>query len=93
VPRPPRHTPTRARREHAACDDRLDNSRSPIDELNPALFDELLAQIVGFAIPIARLDGTFKLSQNRSPEDRARVARILAARGRADDIEMVRWMT
>lgn len=64
-----------------------------LDDLDPALFDELLAQIFGFAIPIARLDGTFKLSQNRTPEDRARVARALAGRGRADDIEMVRWMT
>jgi transcriptional regulator len=64
-----------------------------IEKLDPEFFEPLLAKIVGFAVPISRLDGKFKLSQNRSPEDRARVARALAERGRADDIEMVGWMT
>ncbi|HEX3500107.1 MAG TPA: FMN-binding negative transcriptional regulator, partial [Stellaceae bacterium] len=35
--------------------------------------------IIGFAIPIARLQGKFKLSQNRSPADRSRV--VAALRG------------
>jgi transcriptional regulator len=36
---------------------------------------------VGFAIPISRLEGKYKLSQNRSPEDRVQVVQQLAAQG------------
>ena len=35
--------------------------------------------IVAFRVYIERLEGKFKLSQNRSPEDRAGVARVLGA--------------
>ncbi len=38
--------------------------------------------IVAFAIPVARLEGKFKLSQNRSAEDQAGV---VAALGASDD--------
>lgn len=37
--------------------------------------ERLTAHILGFEIPIERLEGKFKLSQNRPPEDRARVMR------------------
>jgi transcriptional regulator len=37
----------------------------------------MLQGIVAFAMPIERIDGKFKLSQNRSVEDRQRVARQL----------------
>jgi transcriptional regulator len=37
----------------------------------------MLRGIIGFAIPIARIEGKFKLSQNRSREDRARVVAAL----------------
>ena len=40
----------------------------------------LLTQIVGFEIPIARLEGKWKLSQNRPEVDRLGVAAGLAAR-------------
>ena len=40
--------------------------------------DGMLKAIVGFAIPIDRLEGKRKLSQNRSPADRAGVAAGLA---------------
>jgi len=56
-------------------------------------FERLLQEIVGFSIVIERLEGKFKLSQNRSPEDRTRVIRALAERGREDDREMVALMT
>ncbi len=36
-------------------------------------------RIVAFEIPITRLEGKFKLSQNRSVEERRRVAEALAA--------------
>jgi len=43
--------------------------------------DGMLKGIVGFAMPIARLEGKFKLSQNRSAADQRRVARALADGG------------
>jgi transcriptional regulator len=52
-----------------------------LDNLNPALSTRLLDQIVGLTIQIDRLEGKFKLSQNRSPADRARVKNALTARG------------
>jgi transcriptional regulator len=43
-----------------------------------------LRGIVGFALPISRLEGKWKMSQNRPPEDRAGVVAGLAAEGRAE---------
>jgi transcriptional regulator len=60
--------------------------------LAPELRDELLPQIVGFEIAIERLEGKFKLSQNRDPADHARVMAALAARGTPDDVEMAELM-
>lgn len=49
-------------------------------ESQPEDFLAAMAQgIVAFEIPIARLEGKWKMSQNRSPEDRAGAARGLAA--------------
>lgn len=42
---------------------------------------KMVRGIVAFEIPIARLEGKFKLSQNRSPADRARVIAALAESG------------
>ena len=39
----------------------------------------MLAGIVGFRIPIARIEGKFKISQNRLPEERANVKAAHAA--------------
>jgi transcriptional regulator len=44
----------------------------------------MLKGIVGFALPITRLQGKWKMSQNRPAEDRAGVMAGLAADGRAD---------
>ncbi len=44
----------------------------------------MLKAIVGFALPIARLEGKWKMSQNRPPEDRASVATTLASEGKDD---------
>jgi transcriptional regulator len=41
--------------------------------------ERLLPQIAGFEIPIERLEGKFKLNQNRAPADRARVIEVLSA--------------
>ena len=43
----------------------------------------MMQGIVGFTMPITRLEGKFKLSQNRSPEDQRRVAAALQGQGDA----------
>ena len=48
--------------------------------------------IVGFRLTVKRLDAKFKLSQNRSRDDRARVAAALAAEGYADATATAAWM-
>jgi transcriptional regulator len=51
----------------------------------------MLAGIMGFRIPIARIEGKFKLSQNRKPEERSKVHAAQAA-GSPDEQELARWM-
>lgn len=60
--------------------------------LPPAFVEQRLKEIVGFAIPIERLDGKTKLSQNRTAVDHARVIERLKARGTDDDLEMAALM-
>jgi len=51
----------------------------------PADFTQgMLNGIVGFALPIARLEGKWKMTQNRPAEDRAGVIAGLTAEGRED---------
>ncbi|HWE84578.1 MAG TPA: FMN-binding negative transcriptional regulator [Terracidiphilus sp.] len=51
----------------------------------------MLAGIMGFRIPIARIEGKFKLSQNRKPEEQRNV-RATQAAGSDDERELARWM-
>lgn len=58
--------------------------RSPpwqLDSLPGDFIDGMVRGIVAFKIPIARLDGKWKLSQNRSAADREGVIRALHAQG------------
>ena len=51
----------------------------------PADFiDMMLKGIVGFALPITRLEGKWKMSQNRPAEDRAGVVQALTEQGRGE---------
>lgn len=52
-----------------------------------------LAGIVSIEIRVDELEGKFKLSQNRSAADRARVVAQLTASGRDDDAALARLMT
>ena len=54
--------------------------------------DAMVGAIVAFRLPIRRLEGKFKLSQNRSAEDRARVAQGLRAEGYAEATATAEWM-
>jgi transcriptional regulator len=51
----------------------------------------MLAGIVGFRIPIARIEGKFKISQNRAPQERLNVQTAQAA-GTPDEQALAAWM-
>ena len=56
----------------------------------PSYDPRRLAGIVGLEIRIGEMQGKFKLSQNRSAEDRARVAARLEASGTDNDAALAR---
>jgi len=63
-----------------------------VDDAPEAFIRAQLRGIVGLRLPIARIDGKRKMSQNRSAEDRAGVAAGLAASDRASDRELAEEM-
>jgi transcriptional regulator len=50
--------------------------------------DVMLRGIVGIRLPVTRLEGKWKMSQNREPEDRAGVAQGFTARAEGNDLEL-----
>jgi transcriptional regulator len=50
--------------------------------------DVMLRGIVGIRLAVTRLEGKWKMSQNREPEDRAGVVQGFAARAEGDDLEL-----
>jgi transcriptional regulator len=52
----------------------------------------MLAGIVGFRIPISRIEGKFKISQNRAPQERINVQAAQAA-GTPDQQGLAVWMS
>ena len=60
--------------------------------LDRARMDAMVNAIVGFRMKIKRIDAKFKLSQNRAPDDRARVAAALAAEGYPEADATAAWM-
>jgi transcriptional regulator len=54
--------------------------------------DRRLAEIVGFRIPITRLEGKWKLNQNHPKERQARVIAALEAQGGEDALEIAALM-
>jgi transcriptional regulator len=63
-----------------------------VDVLPPALMTDLMRGIVGIRIAVTSLTGKLKLSQNRSEEDRERVAAALRSRGTPNDLAMLALM-
>jgi transcriptional regulator len=61
-------------------------------QLEPGRLDAMVAAIVGFRLRIERIDVKLKLSQNRSRDDRERVAAALAGEGYADAAATAAWM-
>jgi len=62
----------------------------------PDLPDEMKAKlqqaIVGFEIEITRIEGKFKLGQNRSPEDQRKMLQILQDSGNAESLRLAAIM-
>ncbi|MCM2460884.1 FMN-binding negative transcriptional regulator [Pseudomonas sp. CG7] len=73
---------TRLRELVSTLTDRHETGRAQpwkLDDAPAEYVDTMLKAIVGFSLPIQRLEGKRKLSQNRSPEDVAGVRNGLAA--------------
>ena len=60
-----------------------------VSDAPAAFIDGMLKGIVGFALPIARLEGKWKMSQNRPAQDRAGVVAGLERQGREDVAALV----
>ena len=59
----------------------------------PAAFiEKQLGAIVGIDIPITKLVGKWKVSQNRPPQDREGVARALSELDDGDSAAIARWV-
>jgi transcriptional regulator len=63
-----------------------------LEDADPELPARLLRGIVGIELPLERVDAKYKLSQNRSPEERAGVRRALAERRAPDDLALLALM-
>jgi transcriptional regulator len=63
-----------------------------MDKLSPAQQRGLLAGIVGFEMEIQAWRPTFKLSQNKSPQERARLADALEAQGSPAIAQLMRTL-
>ena len=61
-------------------------------DLPEAYFTSMLEGIVGIEITVSRLEGKFKLSQNRPPADRPRIIAALDQRGDPDSQAVARLM-
>jgi transcriptional regulator len=66
------------------------DGRRSIDALSPNQRARARAAIQSFRIKIERVEAKFKLSQNKSPEDRGRVIAQLSRSG--SNADLVRWM-
>jgi transcriptional regulator len=52
-----------------------------MDKMDPSKRDRMMDMIVGFELTVQAWRPTFKLSQNKSPEERARLIDGLKAKG------------
>lgn len=66
--------------------------RWSLETMRPELLAELEGGIVGLRVDVRRITAKAKVSQNRSPEDRARVRAMLAERGDTGSFALVAHM-
>ncbi|TJY63211.1 FMN-binding negative transcriptional regulator [Sinimarinibacterium sp. CAU 1509] len=69
-----------------------DNSEPWTRQIEGPTLDAKLDHIVAFRLPIERLEAKFKLNQNKTAADRARVIGQLRASAHPDLQTMARWM-
>ncbi len=84
--------PERLRQHVTRLTDRHEGARSTpwaVTDAPEDFIDGMLRGIVGFAMPIARIEGKWKMSQNRPAEDRAGVVAGLAGEDRAAVADLV----
>jgi len=67
-------------------------SRWSVDDAPADFIQSQLKGIVGIAIPIARLEGKWKVSQNRVPADRQGVVEGLRAAGDPESLSIADWV-
>ena len=60
--------------------------------LAPDVFDKLASAIVAFEMPVERIEGKFKLGQNRSREDRGGMLAGLEGEGTSDAELLARFI-
>jgi transcriptional regulator len=63
-----------------------------MDELPESYLEGMLKGIIGLEIAVTRLEGKYKLSQNRPAEDRPRIIAELERRGDSDGLAVARLM-
>jgi transcriptional regulator len=63
-----------------------------VSDAPEAYIQTMLRGIVGFRFAIARLEGKWKMSQNRETQDRHGVVAGLSTRGGVDDLEMAEYI-
>ena len=61
-------------------------------ELTRAFYDEMVARIVAFEMPVEKIEAKFKLGQNRSREDREGAVNGLMAEGSPDAATLAAFM-
>jgi len=63
-----------------------------IEDLPEAYLEGMVKGIIGFDIAVSRLEGKYKLSQNRPPADRPRVIAALERAGDENSVEVAQLM-
>jgi transcriptional regulator len=63
-----------------------------MDDLPESYLEGMLKGIIGLEIAVTRLEGKYKLSQNRPAEDRPRIIAELERRGDCDGVAVARLM-
>ena len=63
-----------------------------MDELPESYLDAKLAAIVSFSLAVTRIDARYKLSQDKNPAERERIARELESGGDSVAAETARLM-
>ena len=63
-----------------------------MEDLAVDVYEKLVGAIVAFEMPIDRIEGKFKLGQNRSPEDQQKMLKSLQASSRRGDNELAEFL-